>query len=218
MIDEYTLNLYMRRPQTRALGPGLRYALWVQGCPLNCEGCLVPDSHSNAEGDLISVHQLALDILAEPEIEGITLSGGEPFGQARALSQLISLVRAKRDLGVITYTGYTQAQLLRKIQSVPHGAWAALYHQIDLLIDGRFVASMNDGGALRGSANQSVIPLTDRYLESLETYGSISAGRSVEVSWRHDELTLVGVPSAQLLNTLRSSGYITHSQRERGSS
>lgn len=209
MIDEDTLNLYMKRPQTRALGPGLRYGLWVQGCPLKCAGCLVPDSHSDAEGDRVSIHQLALDILAESEIEGVTLSGGEPFVQARALSHLISLIRAKRDLGVITYTGYTQAQLLQKIQSTPHGAWAALYHQTDLLIDGRFVESMNDDGALRGSANQSVIPLTERYLGSLEAYGSTSEGRRVEVSWRYGELTLVGVPSTKLLNTLRSSGYIT---------
>jgi len=218
MTDEYMLNIYMRRPQTRALGPGLRYALWVQGCPLNCAGCLVPDSHSEAEGDLVSVHQLALEISAELEIEGVTLSGGEPFGQARALSRLISLIRAKRDLGVITYTGYTQAQLLREIESVPDGAWAALYHQTDLLVDGRFVESMNDGGALRGSANQSVIPLTDRYLGSLDVYGSISAGRRVEINWRHSELTLVGVPSAQLLSTLRFNGYLTPPQGERGSS
>ena len=218
MTDPYMLKIYMKRSQTRALGPGLRYALWVQGCPLNCSGCLVPDSHSEEGGELISVHQLALEIIAEQEIEGITLSGGEPFGQALALSQLISLVKAQRDIGVITYTGYTQEQLLHNIQKAPDGAWARLYQQIDLLIDGRFVEPLNDNGALKGSSNQRAIALTPRYLDALEAYGSISEGRRVEINWRHDELTLVGVPSKQLLHTLQSNGYLTPPRRERSSS
>ena len=215
MADEYTLKVYMRRAQTRALGRGLRYALWVQGCPLNCAGCLVPNSHSDAEGELVSIYQIALEISAEQEIEGITISGGEPFGQAQALSKLISLVKAERDLGVITYTGYTQAQLLREIQREPEGAWASFYSQIDLLIDGRFVESLNDDGALRGSANQRAIPLTERYVDDLKLYGSSNAGRRVEVSWRHDELTLVGVPSQQLLSSLRENGYLAPYADER---
>jgi anaerobic ribonucleoside-triphosphate reductase activating protein len=208
-VNKDTLHIYMRHPMTKVLGPGNRYALWVQGCPLQCPGCLVPNSHSKTDGEEIEISILAEEILINSSLEGITISGGEPFLQAENLSKLIHQLKLKRDLGVIVYTGYILSEITQKIAKDPLSKWTTFYQQIDLLIDGRYNENLNDNGSLRGSANQKVIPLTDRYFESLHLYGNMEVGRKIEVSWKSDELSIVGVPSKELLTSLQSHGYLS---------
>lgn len=202
------LSVYMTDRRVRTLGPGLRYVIWVQGCPLACRGCLVPNSHSADDGAVVSLATLSHEILSDPDIEGVTLSGGEPFSQAAALASLISDVRSKRDLGVIVYTGYQQRELIKEILFNPDGGWARLYSQIDLLIDGRFVESLNDDRPLRGSSNQEVIPLSPRYATELIAYGDPTLRRSVKITQTSGELRVVGVPSRDLLTSLADRGLL----------
>ena len=98
------LNIYNFIESTKTLGPFNRFALWTQGCNFSCVGCMTPDSQSLEGGVKISVEDMTQTILNTPNIEGITISGGEPFLQAKALYHLLSLVREKRDFGVIIYT------------------------------------------------------------------------------------------------------------------
>jgi anaerobic ribonucleoside-triphosphate reductase activating protein len=203
------LNLYMRESKTRALGPGLRYAIWVQGCPFRCPGCLVPDSHNSNIGEAITVTALANEILQHDDIEGLTLSGGEPFLQALPLANLIKLVRVQRDLGVIVYTGHKHHSILREIKRHPEEAWSQFYQEIDLLIDGLFVEALNDDGSLRGSSNQEVIPITSRYESHLTQYGSTKHSRRVEISIKDDELKMIGLPSQKLLESMKTTGYLS---------
>ena len=129
------IQTYMRTRQTQVLGPGNRYALWVQGCPFRCDGCLAPNSLSKEDGEQISIVDLANDILNQlPDIEGVTISGGEPFMQAGPLSRLVDMIRHFDNLGVIVYSGFTQEQLLKGISNNKVD-WAKFYNQIDLLID-----------------------------------------------------------------------------------
>ena len=105
----------MLMPETEALGPYRRFAIWTQGCPRKCPGCMSPESRDLEAGESLNINDLAQQIMATPrDIEGLTISGGEPFLQAGALAALIKQVRRSRDLGVITYTGYLLDELRDK--------------------------------------------------------------------------------------------------------
>lgn len=158
------LSVHMREPAVHTLGPGVRYALWVQGCPRRCPGCVAPEAQALDGGTELETGALAWEILLSGA-EGLTISGGEPFLQAEALAELIRTVRRKRDLGVIVYTGYRYEELLAD------PAARALLEETDLLIDGPYVKELDDGKSLRGSSNQRVIPLTERYRGELSLYG-----------------------------------------------
>ena len=157
-MSESGLRLYHFEPRVGSLGPGLRCGLWVQGCSLGCPGCLVPDSHDPEGGKSVPVSELVETIVALDDIEGITVSGGEPFEQALALSGLLSaLRRARPDLSVMLYSGYTRRAIERK----------ALHRQIltlaDILVSGPFIERQAQPDAWRGSANQEIHFLTDRH-------------------------------------------------------
>ncbi len=145
------------------LGPGRRAVIWVQGCPFACRNCIVPESWDATAGTEVAVAELVEWILAQPDIEGVTLSGGEPMAQAGALTQLIREVVAQRDLGVVCYTGYTHEHL--RSHGTP--AQQQLLQQIDLLIDGVYLEQRHADLLWRGSANQRLLCLTKRYREIL---------------------------------------------------
>ena len=79
----FELRLAQFLPQTRVEGPGLRAAIWVQGCPIHCPGCAVPEYWDFHGGTSIRVEDLANKILSIPNLEGVTFAGGEPFTQLR---------------------------------------------------------------------------------------------------------------------------------------
>lgn len=182
------LSLFdVMRKGTRALGPGLRYALWTQGCPFACSGCTTPESRPVDGGTIVDVDVLADDILSADGIDGITISGGEPFIQATSLAALLEQVKTVEPrLNVIAFTGFT----LEKLHEV-EGA-AGLLKYIDLLIDGPYVKALDDGIGLRGSSNQRLHFLSDRllpYHEELEC-----GRRQVEITFRKGSPAVVGIP------------------------
>ena len=186
------INIHSYIPQTSTLGPFLRFALWVQACPFRCADCMTPDAQTESGGTLMPISELADKIINTPSIEGLTITGGEPFAQAAALVKLIEEVKQTKDLGIIVYSGYT----LKKLQTLPDAVeWLQL---IDLLIDGTYVAALNDGGSLRGSSNQQVHALTNRYSKIInENYGQKK--RLVEIHLTKDDVMLVGVPGGETL-------------------
>lgn len=184
------LRIHHTARKVRVLGPGLRYVVWVQGCLRDCPGCATPEARPLTGGKERSIAGLAQDILATEGIEGLTISGGEPFLQAEKLAALIDAVREKRDLGVIVYTGY----LLEELQSGTVPGAQALLERIDLIVDGPYVDALNDDGALRGSSNQRAIPLTGRYAQDVSRYGEPGA-RQTELMFRLEGAFLTGVPS-----------------------
>ena len=143
----------------RALGPGRRVVLWVSGCGRRCEGCIAPELWAREGGVIQSTQLVAGRLLAlEPTLDGITLSGGEPFDQADALAELLILLAAERpDWSVLAYSGYTLGQLRR---SGP--AAAALLSRIDVLIAGPFRSDRPPVHPLAGSCNQRIHLLSAR--------------------------------------------------------
>ena len=177
---------------TRTLGPGDRTAIWFQGCRRRCKGCMSESSRPMDGGWDVSIPKLCSAILQQTGIEGVTISGGEPFLQAEALYTLISGLRSKSNLGVIVYTGYTIEPLKERNDLYIN---RLLDGMIDLLIDGEYVDELNDGKSLRGSSNQRVLLLTERYTQHKADYEQQT--RDIEVYMKDNEVFLIGIPSNQ---------------------
>jgi len=125
------LRLFHYLPRTIVEVPGIRAA--VQGCPIRCAGCALPQTWPETKGELIDSAALATRILQTPDLEGVTFLGGEPFAQAGALADLGEHVRW-RGLSVLTFTGYT----LEALRARRDEAIEALLSVTDLLLAGPF--------------------------------------------------------------------------------
>lgn len=152
------LNVALVIPRTEAEGPGVRFALWVQGCPMRCPGCCNPEFLPFLPKEEISAEDLARRALSAG-VEGVSFLGGEPFSQAEGLSYLARRVR-KEGLSVMVFSGYT----LEEIKRLPDPNAAALLAETDLLVDGRYEAERRTTKRRWiGSENQVLHFLSDRY-------------------------------------------------------
>ena len=183
----------MRQDACMVLGPFRRAVLWVQGCCFSCEGCIARSMHEG-DGITASPGELARWILQLEEIEGITVSGGEPMLQAGDLAEMIAQVRAERDLGVICYTGFTWEVLGNKRQE--DAGIDRFLRAIDLLIDGPYIPSLDAGRPYIGSSNQRLLPLTDRYRGEVTSYYGRAGGRQIELHVDGNRISMAGVPNA----------------------
>jgi anaerobic ribonucleoside-triphosphate reductase activating protein len=188
------LNVAATWVGTRALGPGRRSVVWVQGCPFRCAGCISPEWIPQRPARVVEPATLAAELLADPAVTGLTFSGGEPMAQAAGLAAVARCARRVRDLSLICFTGYR----LERLQERPPTP-GVVDHQpeVDVLIDGRYVAARNDGRGLRGSSNQRVHHLTDRLTAS--GYDFAGRPREVEIGVTDREVFLIGVPAPDLL-------------------
>lgn len=194
------LNLASTVPQTKAEGPGLRYALWVQGCPMRCPGCCNPHYLSGMPSRVVTVDALRAEIRQTDGIEGVTFLGGEPFAQAPALGALAQALRSD-GLSVMVFSGYT----LRQLQAP---RFAPLLQQTDLLVDGPYIASQaSRSRRWIGSSNQRVHFLSERYHE-LE--GRWPSGDTVELRLKRTSdgtvtLSINGYPHDDISSLIHAS-------------
>ncbi len=191
-------------PLTEAMGPGKRACVWVQGCTIDCPGCATPELIPNVGGETVTTRELA-DRIREARdshgIEGVSFSGGEPFEQAMALAEITAILRAE-GLSILAWSGHPRSFL--EGPHAPPGS-ASLLASLDVLIDGRFVLKrVARRLPLRGSTNQRIHLLTDRY--RAEDFAS--AGFEARFT-PEGNLVMDGVADAQALRqTLRLLGII----------
>ena len=134
-------------------GPGLRFTVFVQGCPHHCPDCHNPETHDLSGGQEWSVSDLARTMLQNPLTSGLTLSGGEPFLQAEGCAALAKLAH-EGGLSVWTYTGFLYEDLLQ----TGDPDTLALLSETDVLVDGPFLRTHKSYDLLfRGSTNQRLI-------------------------------------------------------------
>ncbi|GFJ85694.1 4Fe-4S single cluster domain-containing protein [Phytohabitans houttuyneae] len=155
------LRVAETQPRCTVLGPGVRFGVWVQGCGIGCAGCISPQWIPAEGGSWLPVAELAERIVHEA-VDGLTLSGGEPFDQAGAAADLVRRVRARRDMSVLSYTGYTLSHLRRHGTPDQH----ALLDALDLLVDGPYLRAKHADLRWRASTNQRVHHLTGRHAPS----------------------------------------------------
>ena len=174
-------------PATEAEGPGKRFAVWFQGCPLRCPGCCNPEFLPFKGGETKSLSEMTEELIrakAESDIEGITLLGGEPFAHVEAA---IGLARTARELGlsVMIFSGYTLEQLRDENQ-------IQLLALTDILVDGPYVREQPDAQRRWvGSTNQRIHFLTDRYRFDEQW----QKRNTLEIRVRGGEITVNGFPA-----------------------
>lgn len=136
-------------------GPGLRFTVFCQGCPHGCPGCHNPATHQFQGGYDCEISKIVDAVDANPLLDGVTFSGGEPFCQPEAFDNLATEFK-KRNLNIVAYTGYTYEELT----AMKSEAVNSLLEKVDLLIDGKYVEKERDLTLLfRGSRNQRVIDM-----------------------------------------------------------
>ena len=134
-------------PESFVDGDGIRFAIFMQGCRRNCAGCHNPETHDLNGGRLVDTDEIISAIKKNPLLDGITLTGGEPFLQVEAAEEL-ALNAKNFGLSVWCYTGFT----FEEIKNSP------LLENVDVLIDGEFILDQRDLNLqFRGSKNQRVI-------------------------------------------------------------
>ena len=137
-------------------GPGIRMAVFTQGCPHCCLGCHNPETNSFDGGYNCEAEEI-LRMYDENPLSGITLTGGEPLCRAE---QLLPLARGVRERGgdIFCYTGYTFEQLIPMMKD--DTGLEALLRLVDILVDGPFIQAERDLTLrFRGSRNQRVLDM-----------------------------------------------------------
>jgi len=169
-----------------ALGPGNRVAVWTAGCGRKCAGCANPELWDRHPQQSIEPKRAAgyIHSMIGGEVDGLTITGGEPFDQARDLVRMIDALVVQTEIFV--FSGYQIAELQ------DDAAKRELLSRIDILIDGNYIEALNDGvSALRGSANQQIHYLNEDVRDKYEQY--IREGRKIQ-NFVYDYKTLsVGI-------------------------
>lgn len=136
-------------PESFVDGDGIRFAVFMQGCLRNCEGCQNPDTHALDGGQLVDTDEILAAIKKNPLLNGITLTGGEPLLQIEPATELARAVK-NFGLNVWCYTGYT-------FEDLPANS-KQLLNFVDILVDGAFDINQRDLTLqFRGSTNQRII-------------------------------------------------------------
>ena len=183
------VNLHAVVPRSLANGPGARFVVWFQGCTLGCHGCFNSDTHAASPRLVLAVEEL-LDRLEEASatVEGLTVTGGEPFQQPQALRDLLKGIKERTVLSVLVFSGYRLDEIRRR----PLGE--ETLRCVDVLVDGRYEAARHHGLGLRGSSNQRVHLLTSRY--GLDDIEGVPAGEILID--RQGRVTVSGVDPLRL--------------------
>ena len=157
-IEDLPIRLFGVVKESIVDGPRLRYVIFVQGCPHKCAGCHNPESHAYGGGKLTTTKKLIHDIQKNSLLKGITFSGGEPFLWGHELAIIAKNAR-ERGLDIMTYSGFTYEQLLKKCETEPSVKELLTY--TNYLVDGRYVESKRDLTLkFRGSSNQRILDVT----------------------------------------------------------
>lgn len=184
-MDRGSMSTFLRLhdivPLSHVNGPGARFSIWLQGCSLACPACFNPETHDFELGTAITPFELAQQVLSRSNIEGVTISGGEPLQQADALIEFLRLIRAKSQLTVLIFSGFDESEISR----------LPIYDELKILCDvvvaGRYVEGKKLGRRLLGSSNQqllffsSVYDLTD-FQEIAEAEVVINSDGSLSIS------------------------------------
>lgn len=162
-------------------GPGMRFSVFVQGCPHHCEGCHNPETWDFKGGRLETTDSICEKISSNPILDGVTFSGGEPFCQCAALCELADKIKEIDGgrLNIMAYTGFELEYLIK--HSTEENCYMKLLERLDYLVDGRFELDKKSYDLkFMGSSNQ-------RFLDVKK---SLSEGRAVAAVDPWDEISI----------------------------
>ena len=189
------------------LGPGKRLGIWLQGCSIGCKGCVSQDTWKRDPGRDMTVAQLLTWCrqTATEGFDGVTISGGEPFDQAAALSALLDGLshwreHNKLDFDILCYSGYPLATLRKKHE--------VILKKLDALIPEPYVDAKPLTHVWRGSSNQTLEILSERgknryasYLHAVADH----ANKRIQTMLDGNQMWYVGIPDRGDMNALEES-------------
>lgn len=178
------LNIWQTHDKNYVNGPGCRFVIWVQGCHLACPECWNKHTWSFAPKTLMSADELFAKIAAVDSLDGITLTGGEPFLQAKNLIPLVSRVKAELGLNVQIFTGFERHELQKKYQK-------QLLALADVVVAGRFDTS-------KPNNNQKVYELSEVHWQFNNT------DVEIEIDDK-GKLLLTGYPTDELIASMQEA-------------
>ncbi|MCK0177624.1 4Fe-4S single cluster domain-containing protein [Mycolicibacterium sp. F2034L] len=201
------INLSRLHYPVTALGPGTRAGLWVQGCTIGCAGCVSRDTWAHDGGTAVDVDDVLAwlgDIARDHGApDGLTITGGEPTEQPEALAELLRGVDRLRRRGeftgdVLCYTGRDEADF--------HAVCHDLSGLVDAVITGPFRVTEPTDLLWRGSANQRLVPLTERGWHRYGTYLDTVATRPpLQVTVSDGRVWMIGIPRRGDLRRLETA-------------
>ena len=151
LLEQHKIRLAGIEPESTVDGPGVRYAIFVQGCEHHCKGCHNPQTWALNGGQVRGLGILFTEIVYSPLVTGVTFTGGEPFLQARKLC-LLAAVLHDRKYNLWAYTGFTWDTLIKDPVRMELLKW------LDVVVDGPFVEAKKSLELdFRGSSNQRII-------------------------------------------------------------
>ena len=169
---------------SRVNGPGKRFTLWTQGCSKGCVNCFNPETWNNKNNIILSSNEI-FELIKEEEIDGVTITGGDPFEQEEELLDLLILIsNLSLSKGVIVFTGFTYDEIREnKIRE-------KCCDYIDVLIDGRYEDHNRVTDCFKGSSNQNIIYFSSKIKEE-----ELIMDQEVEVSLSDGIISVTGFPS-----------------------
>lgn len=189
----------------KSLGPGRRLGIWLQGCSIRCRGCVSLDTWGSDPRKGISVAAL-LDWCQSQnvdEIDGVTISGGEPFDQPEALRLLLQGLTDWRhhsatDFDVLCYSGFCFSHLEQHFEDI--------LQLLDVVVAEPFMVDQPTDKYLCGSANQVLIPLSERgRLRYSKSVTEVGAARQMDYVVADDGVWFAGIPRGGDMDSLRSA-------------
>ena len=165
-------------------GPGKRFVLWTQGCFKKCKNCFNPETWSYSKNKILSPYQIFELINNFEDIEGVTISGGDPFEQEDDLLALLFLLSGKNyKKGVIVFSGYTREQI------EAHPIRKKCLDYMDVLIDGLYIDELRTLNDLRGSSNQRFYFFSQKIKED-----ELKFDHEIEISHLEGDIIITGFP------------------------
>jgi anaerobic ribonucleoside-triphosphate reductase activating protein len=165
-------------------GPGNRFVLWTQGCSKGCSECFNPETWSTNIYKELSPRQI-FELIKNFEVDGITISGGDPLEQERELLELLFLLKEiKLPKGIILFTGFSR----NEIRENPLREKCLEY--IDVLIDGRYEEEYKTEDSLRGSLNQEFYFFSNKISKE-----ELFFDQEIELSLESDKIVMTGFPN-----------------------
>jgi anaerobic ribonucleoside-triphosphate reductase activating protein len=165
-------------------GPGVRFVLWTQGCSKGCSECFNPETWSTNIYKELSPTQI-FELIKNFEVDGVTISGGDPLEQEDELLELLMLLSTMRlRKGVILFSGFTRAEISSNFIR------EQCLKYIDVLVDGRYEKNLKIDFSLRGSSNQEFYFFSNKILSD-----ELHFDQEIEISSLEGDIMMTGFPN-----------------------
>jgi len=186
----------------QTLGYGKRVGIWLVGCPHRCFNCCNPEIQQADKTKQVHIHQVFQMISSiDKQIDGVTISGGDPFFQAEELAKLVEWLRKSGIDDILIYSGYT----LKQLQKMKNAHVDFVLQNIAVLVDGLYIENLNDNIPLRGSSNQTVYVLNEKYQFRYETY--FKGERTMQTIVVDNNLISFGIPPKHYKQRLEEKSF-----------